>query len=138
MNKIKDIKLIEIPKITAPDGRGNLSVVEKNIIPFAIKRVFYLYDVPINSIRGAHAHYYLYQVLIPISGSFDIVVNDGESIKEYNLQKPNLGLCIPNGIWVELKNFSQGAVCLCLVSEEYEESDYIRDYDAFITWKKSL
>ncbi len=129
--KAKQFEIIEIPKISDPDGRGNLSVIEKQILPFSIKRVYYLYDVPSDSTRGGHAHKELQQFLIAVSGSFDVVLDDGNKKITVSLNKPNKGLLIPNGIWRELENFSAGSVCLSLVSDVYKESDYIRTYDAF-------
>lgn len=132
---LADIQMIEIPKISDPDGRGNLSVVEKDILPFPIKRVYYLYDVPSNSSRGGHAHIDLVQCLIPLSGSFDVVLDDGSSKKTITLNRPDRGLLIPTGIWRELENFSSGGVCLSLVSDVYKEDDYIREYDEFLSFK---
>ena len=129
---LDEINLIEIPKISDPDGRGNLSVIEKNILPFEIKRVYYLYDVPSDSSRGGHAHKELQQFLIALSGSFDVVLDNGKSRRTITLNRPNKGLLIPNGIWRELESFSAGSVCLSLVSEEYDEEDYIRDYNSFL------
>jgi len=130
-DKLDDIVLTDIPKISDPDGRGNLSVIEKNILPFEIKRVYYLYDVPSDSTRGGHAHKELQQFLIALSGSFDVVLDDGKDRRVITLNRPNKGLVIPNGVWRELENFSAGSVCLSLVSDEYEEEDYIRDYKDF-------
>lgn len=130
------IRLIEIPKISDPDGRGNLSVVEKDLLPFEIKRVYYLYDVPSDSTRGGHAHKELQQFLIALSGSFDVVLDDGKERKTITLNRPFKGILIPNGIWRELENFSAGAVCLSLVSAEYSEEDYIRDYTDFQKYRK--
>ncbi len=132
------IQIIEIPKISDPDGRGNLSVIEKDILPYKIKRVYYLYDVPSDSTRGGHAHIELQQFLIALSGSFDVVLDDGINRKVITLNRPYKGLLIPNGVWRELENFSAGAVCLSLVSEEYSEEDYIREYDSFKEFKKNL
>ena len=129
--------MVELPKIEAELNRGSLSVVEKDIIPFDIKRVYYLYDIPSTSIRGGHAHKKLYQLLIPLSGSFDVILNDGKQKKTFTLNKPNKGLLIVPGIWRELENFSSGAVCLVLASEVYDEADYIRDYNSFLTEKNS-
>lgn len=132
-NTIENCDLINIPKVH--DQRGSLAVIEKDCIPFQINRVYYLYDVPSDSFRGGHAHKDLYQLLIPLSGSFEVSLNDGESTKNILLNKPNIGLLIVPGIWREIDNFSSGSVCLVLASEEYDESDYIRDYDAFTLFK---
>ena len=128
---VKDCKHISIPKISDPDGRGNLSVLEKDILPYEIKRVYDLYDVPSGSTRGGHAHKELQQFLIALSGSFDVVLDDGKERRVVSLNRPDEGLLIPTGIWRELENFSSGAVCLSLVSDVYKESDYIREYADF-------
>ncbi|WP_184163800.1 sugar 3,4-ketoisomerase [Flavobacterium notoginsengisoli] len=133
MTNISDVQLIEIPKIQ--DRRGNLSVIEGDIIPFVSKRVYYLYDVPSGSKRGGHAHIEQQEFLIPLSGSFDVVLKDGKSIKIVTLNKPNVGLLIVSGIWRELKNFSSGSVCLVLSSDEFSEEDYIREYKNFRLFK---
>jgi len=126
---IKDIKLIDIPKIE--DYRGNISVIEKNVLPYKIKRVYYLYDIPSSAKRGGHAHKAQLEFLIALSGSFSVVLNDGSNTTEILLNKPNKGLLIPTGIWRELENFSSGAVCLVIASGEYSESDYIREFKSF-------
>jgi dTDP-4-dehydrorhamnose 3,5-epimerase-like enzyme len=131
---LKDIKIIEIPKIE--DARGNISVLEGDILPYQIKRVYYLYDVPSSAKRGGHAHIDLNQFLIALSGSFDVVLNDGKTQKTITLNKPNFGLLIPNGIWREIDNFSSGSVCLSLVSDVYKEDDYIRDFASFVKFKE--
>ena len=133
-SQINHIQLIDIPKIQDP--RGNLAVIEKEVIPFQIKRVYYLFDVPSNAYRGGHAHKNLYQVLIALSGSFDVILDDATERKTITLNKPDKGLLIPTGVWRELENFSSGSVCLVLASEEFEEADYIRDYDEFISMKR--
>jgi dTDP-4-dehydrorhamnose 3,5-epimerase-like enzyme len=133
---INDIKLIEIPKIH--DVRGNLSVIEKETIPYEIKRVYYLYDVPSDAHRGGHAHIHLKQFLIALSGSFDVVLKDGENTKKITLNKPNIGLLIENGIWRELENFSSGSVCLVLASEVFDEADYIREFADFQLFKNRI
>jgi len=132
---LDNINLIEIPKISDPDGRGNLSVIEKEVLPFSIKRVYYLYDVPSDSSRGGHAHIELKQFLIALSGSFDVVLDNGKERRIITLNRPNKGLLIPSGVWRELENFSAGAVCLSLVSEVYKEEDYIREYKDFKLFK---
>lgn len=132
---VEEISIIEIPKIVDEEGRGKLSVVEKDTIPFPIKRVYYLYDVPSDAYRGGHAHRKLIQFIIPLSGSFDVILDDGKSKKRVMMNKPNKGILIPTGLWRELDNFSSGAVCLILASEEFDESDYIRDYQDFLNYK---
>lgn len=129
MPTLKDTSLIEIPKVH--DERGSLAVIEKNVIPFNIKRVYYLYDVPSDSYRGGHAHLEQQSVIIALSGSFEVILDDGESRKRIMLNKPTQGLFIPTNIWREIDNFSSGAVCLVLASTEYNENEYLRDYDDF-------
>ncbi|WP_369764599.1 FdtA/QdtA family cupin domain-containing protein [Flavobacterium sp. WC2429] len=134
MTKIEAIQLIKIPVVE--DVRGNLGFIQKEVLPFEFKRVYYLFDVPSNAFRGGHSHIEQQEVLIALSGSFEVVLNDGFEKKSFGLNKPNIGLYIPNGIWRELENFSSGAVCLVLASDEFIEQDYIRDYDAFMSSKK--
>ena len=129
MNTLNNVKLIDIPKVH--DERGFLAVIEKNSIPFAIKRVYYLYDVPSDSFRGGHAHKDQQSVIIALSGSFEVLLDDGKTQKRIMLNKPNQGLYIPTQIWREIDNFSSGSVCLVLASTEYDEIEYIRDYDDF-------
>ena len=129
---IDNIDLIDIFKITDPDGRGNLSVIEKDFLPYSIKRVYYLYDVPSDSFRGGHAHIEQQEFLIALSGSFDVTIDNGKDKKKITLNKPNKGLLIPTGIWRELENFSSGAICLVLSSGEFMEEDYIREYSEFL------
>ncbi|WP_298895522.1 FdtA/QdtA family cupin domain-containing protein [uncultured Psychroserpens sp.] len=133
MTNLNEIKLIDIPKITDP--RGNLAVIEKDTIPYAIKRVYYLYDVPSDAYRGGHAHKEQQEFLIALSGSFEVVLDDGVNKKKVMLNKPDKGLLIPTGIWRELENFSSGAVCLVLASDDFEEQDYIRNYKDFKAYK---
>ena len=123
-------KLLSLPKIE--DHRGNLSVIEKDTIPFEIKRVYYLYDVPSGAERGGHAHKEQNEVLIALSGSFDVVLNDGKTQKTVTLNKPNQGLLIGTEIWRELKNFSSGSVCLVIASDVFDEDDYIREFEEFL------
>lgn len=137
-NTIDSTSIIEVPKIIDENRRGNLSVIEKDTLPFKIERVYYLYDVPSDAFRGGHAHKKLKQFLIPISGSFDVVLKDGINSKTVTLNKPNKGLLIVPGIWRELENFSSGAICLVLASNTYDEDDYIRDFDSFVKQKNSF
>ncbi|MEQ3657300.1 MAG: FdtA/QdtA family cupin domain-containing protein [Dokdonia sp.] len=124
---------MDIPKISDP--RGNLAVIEGNTLPFEIKRVYYLFDVPSDAYRGGHAHKDQLECLIAVSGSFEVVLDDGTSKKRIMLNKPNKGLLIPTGIWRELENFSSGAVCVVLASDRFLEPDYLRDYDEFLAFK---
>ena len=128
-----NIELISIPKIE--DHRGNLSVIEHDVVPFEMKRVYYLYDVPSGAERGGHAHKSLKQFLIALSGSFDVLLNDGTQKKTITLNKPFEGLLINEGIWRELNNFSSGSVCLVIASEVFDEKDYIREFDDFMKYK---
>lgn len=129
-----NVELVILPKIKDP--RGNLSIIEKDILPFEFKRVYFLYDVPSGAQRGGHSHKNLQQFLIAISGSFDVHLNDGLTEKTVTLNKPNEGLLIHPGIWRELKNFSSGAVCLVIASNVFEEEDYIRDFKTFVKSKQ--
>jgi hypothetical protein len=123
--------IIDLPKIA--DTRGNLTFVEGGRhIPFDIKRAYYLYDVPGGAERGGHAHKDLHQLIIAISGAFDIVLDDGRGKKRYHLNRSYFGLYICPMIWREMDNFSSGAVCLVLASNFYDEADYYRDYSSFI------
>ena len=133
MTKINDVQLIQIP--TVEDLRGNLAFVQNDILPFELKRVYYLFDVPSTAFRGGHSHVNQHEILIALSGSFEVLINDGKEKKSYLLNKPNIGLHIPTGIWRELENFSSGAVCLVLASDVFEEVDYIRDYKEFLKTK---
>jgi hypothetical protein len=129
---LDEARIIELPKIV--DLRGNLTVVESSRhVPFEIRRVYYLYDVPAGESRGGHAHRELEQFLVAASGSFDVVLDDGSSRKTVTLNRPYLGLYLPRLIWRELVNFSSGSVCLVLASLPYDEADYFRDYDEFRT-----
>lgn len=129
---LNDCKLIELPKISDP--RGNLSFIEGGKhIPFDIKRVYYLYDVPGGSDRGSHAHKNLHQFIVAMSGSFDVVLDDGKEKNRFHLNRSYYGLYVCPMMWRELGNFSSGAVCMVLASEHYSEADYIRDYSDFLT-----
>ncbi|GGP03523.1 hypothetical protein GCM10010992_12260 [Cloacibacterium rupense] len=127
-------KIINLPKIE--DTRGNLSVIEKNNIPFSIKRVYYLYDVPSGAERGGHAHKEQEEFIVSVSGSFDVILNNGEHEESYTLNKPNQGLYVAQKTWRELRNFSSGAVCLVVSSGEFDEDDYIRDFEDFLNYLK--
>lgn len=132
---IHECTVIKLPKITDP--RGNLTFIEGgNHIPFPIERVYYLYDVPGGAERGGHAHKCLEQLIIAISGSFDVVLDDGCKQKTVQLNRSYHGLRICPMIWREIDNFSSGAVCLVLASRPYEEDDYYRDYGAFCSATK--
>ena len=133
MQNISNCKILKIPKIEDP--RGNLSVIENDVIPFPIKRVYYLYDVPSAAERGGHSHIEQQEFLIALSGSFDVILNDGTDQKKVTLNKPFEGLLITNGIWRELKNFSSGSVCLVIASDVFKEEDHIRDFDEFLQTK---
>ncbi|MFD2601391.1 sugar 3,4-ketoisomerase [Flavobacterium suzhouense] len=130
-----EIQLVEIPKIV--NAQGNIGVIEKDVIPFDIKRVYYLYDVPSSAKRGGHAHKNLQQLLVPLSGSFDVTLKDGKEETTITLNKPDKGLLINNNIWRELNNFSSGAVCMVIASGVYDEDDYIRNYREFLSYVKS-
>ena len=130
-NSVDQCIIVELPKIKDP--RGNLTIIEssKNI-PFDIKRVFYIYDVPTGESRGAHAHKTLQQFIVCLSGSFDVKVDDGNQKKTIHLNRPWQGVYIPQMIWSAETNFDAGSVCLLVVSDFYDESDYYRNYDEFL------
>ena len=131
-----DCSIIKLDKHHS-DRKGNLSVVEKNkTVPFDLKRVYYLYDVPGGESRGGHAHKDLKQLIIAVSGSFTITLDDGNIKRTFLLNRPYQGLFIVPGIWRTLDEFSSGSVCMVLASEKYDESDYIRDYQEFLDYKK--
>ncbi|XZN95183.1 MAG: sugar 3,4-ketoisomerase [Microcoleus sp.] len=128
---IEQCRIIELPKISDP--RGNLTFVEANRhIPFDIKRVYYLYDVPGGSERAGHGHKQLQQLFIAMSGSFDLLIDDGHEKKKYHMNRSYYGLYVCPMIWRDLDNFSSGAVCMVLASDYYDESDYYRKYQDFI------
>jgi len=128
---------MELSKIHNPSG--NITIVQSDSeLPFRVKRVYYLYDVPGGSERGGHAHRTLQQLIVAASGSFDVILDDGFMKKTVHLNRPNYGLMVVPGIWREIINFSSGAICLVLASERYDPSDYIRNYQEFIELKKQL
>ena len=128
---IHNCKIIELPKIS--NAQGNLTFVEgSNHIPFDIQRVYYLYDVPGGATRGGHAHKKLHQLIVAMSGSFDILIDDGNEKQRFHLNRSYQGLYICPMIWRELDNFSSGSVCMVLASNFYDEEDYLRDYHTFL------
>lgn len=130
MSLIENCRIIDFPKIHDP--RGNLTFIEGiEHVPFDIKRIYYLYDVPGGAERGGHAHKKLHQVIIAISGSFDITISDGKLSKKFHLNRSYFGLYLCPMMWRELDNFSSGSVCLVLASEVYSESDYLRNFDQY-------
>ncbi len=130
-------QLLQLPRIRDP--RGSLTFVESGKhIPFEIKRVFYIYDVPTAESRGAHAHRKLHQFLVCISGSFDVALDDGKNKRTVHLNRPWLGLHVPPMIWASEVNFDPGSICLVFASDHYDESDYIRDYETFFEVKSKL
>lgn len=135
-NSVYDCTIIELNKHHS-DRKGNISVVEnKATIPFDVKRVYYLYDVPGGESRGSHAHKELSQLIIAASGSFRISLDDGNVKRTFVLNRPYQGLYIKPGIWRNLDDFSSGAICLVLASDKYDENDYIRNYENFLKYKK--
>jgi len=128
---VSDCRLIDLPRIQDP--RGNLTFIEgTHHIPFEIKRVYYLYDVPGGAERGGHGHKALHQLIIAVSGSFDIHIEDGTDSKLFHMNRSYRGLYVCPMIWRELTNFSSGAVCMVLASEYYDESDYYREHSDFL------
>lgn len=133
---IADCRIIDLPKISDP--RGNLTFVEGGRhIPFDIKRVYYLYDVPGGGERGAHGHRALQQLIVAMSGSFDITLDDGHGKRSFRMNRSYYGLYVPPMMWREIDNFSSGAVCMVLASDYYNEGDYFRDYEQFLKAAKS-
>lgn len=127
---IDDCRIIQLPKI--PDYRGNLTYVEgARHIPFRIARAYWIYDVPGDAVRGGHAYHQLEELIVSLSGSFEVRLDDGAAKKVFVMKRSYYGLYVPNGIWRQLGDFSTNAVCVILASRHYEESDYIRDYDQF-------
>lgn len=131
---LDDIQFLNFPVVE--DVRGNLSFIQNDVLPFEFKRIYYLFDVPSTAFRGGHSHINQHEILIALSGSFEVVLDDGLEKRTILLNKPNLGLPIGTGIWRELQNFSSGAVCLVIASDVFDESDYIRDYEVFLESKK--
>ena len=135
-SSVYDCTIIELDKHHS-SRKGNISVVEnEETVPFNVKRVYYLYDVPGGVSRGGHAHKHLSQLIVAISGSFTVTLNDGRVKRTFNLNRPYQGLLVKPGIWRDLDDFSSGSVCLVLASEIYDSSDYIRNYDEFLKFRK--
>jgi hypothetical protein len=131
---LDDIQFINFPVVE--DVRGNLAFIQNDVLPFEFKRIYYLFDVPSTAFRGGHSHINQFEILIALSGSFEVVLDNGLEKRTILLNKPNIGLPIATGIWRELQNFSSGAVCLVIASDDFEEADYIRDYNDFLDSKK--
>lgn len=132
---VYDCTLVTLPKVK--NRAGNITPVHNSEeIPFNVQRVFYLYDIPGGESRGAHAHKECHQFLIAASGCFEVLVDDGKTQRLFQLNRPYMGLHIPPGIWASEINFSSGSICLVLASHTYEPSDYIRDYDSFLNYRK--
>lgn len=134
-SSVYDATVIELPIVH--NVAGNITAINNadGALPFAIQRVYYLYDVPGGENRGAHAHKKLQQLIIAASGSFEITLDDGSTRRTYNLNRPYMGLYMPSGLWRELGNFSSGAICLVMASKNYDANDYIRDYSDFLKHK---
>lgn len=131
-NKVFDCNLIYLPQIG--DRQGHITAINNQVeIPFNVNRVFYLYDIPGGESRGAHAHKECHQFLVAASGSFEVLLDDGITKRQVQLNKPDMGLHIPPGIWASEINFSSGAICLVMASHNYNESDYIRSYEEYKT-----
>lgn len=134
---ILNSKLIELPKIL--DARGNLSFIQETLhIPFSIKRTYLLYDVPGGEIRGGHAFYKQEEMIIALSGSFDVIIEDGVRKEKFMLNRSYYGLYVPSGLWRHMENFSTNSVCLVLASTFFDENDYERDYQKFLQYRESL
>lgn len=135
-NTVYDCSVIEY-KQHHSDRKGNITVIEnRQDLPFEVNRIYYLYDVPGGESRGAHAHKELYQLIVAVSGSFDVILDDGNIKKTISLNRPYQGALITPGIWRDLNNFSSGAICLVLASHQYDAEDYIRDYDEFLKFRE--
>ncbi|HVZ44519.1 MAG TPA: FdtA/QdtA family cupin domain-containing protein [Ramlibacter sp.] len=129
-------RLIELPRIAA--ANGDLTFLDSGPhVPFAVRRVYYLYDVPAGARRGSHAHRQLQQFLVAVAGSFDVWIDSGAGRARYRLDRPDRGLCVVPMTWIELTDFSAGAVCLVLASDDHREDDYVRDYDEFLAARRA-
>ncbi len=131
--KTSDIKLINLPKVLDP--RGNLSFIEEgNQVPFTIKRTYWIYDVPGGEIRGSHAFKNTHELIVALSGSFDVILHDGKQEHKFSLNRSYFGLYVPNKVWRRIENFSTNSLALILASTEYDKDDYIRDFNEFLTY----
>lgn len=138
MNTVYDCTIIELDRHHSK-RKGDISVVENEItVPFAVKRVYYLYDIPGGSSRGAHAHKELMQLIVAVSGSFTVTLDDGNVKRTFHLNRPYQGLLVKSGIWRELDDFSSGSVCMVLASEVYDADDYIHDYKEFLNFRSII
>jgi len=134
-NSVYDFVILPLNKIH--NRAGNITIVEGQMnVPFDVKRIYYLYDIPGGEDRGGHAHKKLYQLIVAASGSFDVLLDDGQNKKIVKLNRPDYGLMVLPGIWRELFEFSSGAICLVLASQKYDQDDYIREYDQFVKYQK--
>jgi hypothetical protein len=132
---VYDCTIIQLPQVNAEGG--NITAINNlTEVPFETKRVYYLYDVPGGEARGGHGHKELQQLIVAASGSFDLIIFDGKIKKTFSLNRSNIGVYMPAGLWRELDNFSSGSICLVLASLEYSEGDYIRDYREYLNYKK--
>lgn len=135
-NSVNDCSVIQLPQLG--DRKGHITPINNSVeIPFDIKRIFYIYDIPGGASRGAHAHKTCHQFISAVSGAFEILLDDGSNKRKIMLNRPYYGLHIPPGIWALEMNFSSGSVCLALVSHLFDEEDYIRNYDSYLKWRQS-
>ncbi len=136
LSDIHGCYVVDLNRIQSP--QGNLTVIQNgDTLPFDVRRVYYLYDIPGGTERGGHAHKKLFQLIIAASGSFDVILDDGRTKKIIQLNRPYFALMVVQGIWREIVNFSSGAICLVLASDKYSNEDYIRDYNEYIQWRSS-
>ncbi len=130
MGDVQTCRLIDLPRFS--DGRGSLSFIEPPLLPFEIQRVYYLYDLPAGAVRGAHGHRRLEQLIVAVTGSLDVELDDGRSRRVFHLSRPDQGLYVTPMMWRHLRNFSNGAVAMVLASLRFDEADYFRHYDDFL------
>jgi hypothetical protein len=136
-SSVYDCTIVDLPQVHSE--AGNITAIENNKnIPFEVKRIYYLYDIPGGENRGAHGHKELQQFIIAASGSFDVTIDDGQNKRTFSLNHPNRALQLVPGMWRELSNFSSGAICLVLASEKYDEKDYILEYSEFLKFKRYI